>query len=372
MHLLEKRRKSWIVLAAGGWVIGWALGMSGCRPDRSEDGGTGSKVRTLLNVSYDPTRELYAEFNQAFAEHWQKTHGERVEIDQSHGGSGKQARAVIEGLSADVVSLALSGDIDTIAKNSGLLESDWQSQFQHNSSPYTSTIVFLVRKGNPKGIRDWQDIVREGVEIITPNPKTGGGARWNYLAAWGYAMHRELGDLKRVRDPSQVEAVEAAKAKAKEFMKDVYQRVPVLDASARAATNTFIQRRIGDVLLTWENEAYLALRELGTGEVEIVVPSRSILAEPPVAVVTKNAESHGTNEIAKAYLEYLYSDIGQRIIAKNFYRPRNVAAVDAQELAKFPSLDLFELTDLVSSWGEAQDTHFKERTGIFDQIYQGK
>lgn len=346
--------------------------LAGCgsAPDKPSDGSL-EKV-TLLNVSYDPTRELYAEVNVTFAEQWKRERGQSVEIDQSHGGSGKQARAVTEGLAADVVSLALSGDIDMIANKCQLLEDDWQTKFPNNSSPYTSTIVFLVRKGNPKQIRDWPDLVKDGVEVITANPKTGGGARWNYLAAWGFALHRELGDLKRVRDPSQAEAVQAANAKAKEFLRQIYQRVPVLDASARAATNTFIQRQIGDVLLAWENEAFLAIRELGTGDVEIVVPSRSILAEPPVAVVTQNTAKHGTTEVAKAYIDFLYSDAGQRIIAKHYYRPRNATSVDPDKLSTFAQLELFELTDLVSGWDEAQEVHFKDRTGLFDQIYQAE
>jgi sulfate transport system substrate-binding protein len=359
------------VARAFGWVLVLVcIFACGCSPEGGgSPGGSGTKV-TLLNVSYDPTRELYADFNSSFAAHWKATRGQEVEVDQSHGGSGKQARAVNEGLSADVVSLALSGDIDTIAKGSGLLAADWQKQFPHNSSPYTSTIVFLVRKGNPKQIRDWGDLIREDVEVITANPKTGGGARWNYLAAWGYAMHRELNGLERARDTSDP-SVTKAREKAADFIKSLYRRVPVLDASARAATNTFLQRRIGDVLLAWENEAFLAIKELGTGEVEIVVPPMSILAEPPVAVVTKNAEAHGTLEVATAYLQHLYSDEGQRIIAKHYYRPRNIDAVDAADRNKFPALELFELTDVVADWQEAQEIHFKERTGIFDQVFQG-
>jgi sulfate/thiosulfate-binding protein len=360
------------VARAFGWVLVLVcIFVCGCSPEGGgSPGASGTKV-TLLNVSYDPTRELYADFNSSFAAHWKATRGQEVEVDQSHGGSGKQARAVTEGLSADVVSLALSGDIDTIAKGSGLLAADWQKQFPHNSSPYTSTIVFLVRKGNPKQIRDWGDLIREDVEVITANPKTGGGARWNYLAAWGYAMHRELNGLERARDTNDP-AVAKAQEKAAEFIKSLYRRVPVLDASARAATNTFLQRSIGDVLLAWENEAFLAIKELGSGEVEIVVPPRSILAEPPVAVVTKNAEAHGTVDVATAYLQHLYSDEGQRIIAKHYYRPRNIEVVDAPDRNKFPALELFELTDLFADWQEAQEIHFKERTGIFDQVFQGR
>ncbi len=355
--------------AWSGWMV---LLLAGCGPTADGPRDNSLEKVTLLNVSYDPTRELYTEVNASFAELWKRERGQEVEIDQSHGGSGKQARAVTEGLAADVVSLALSGDIDMIAKKSQLLVEDWQTKFPNNSSPYTSTIVFLVRKGNPKHIQDWPDLVKDGVEVITANPKTGGGARWNYLAAWGFALHRELGDLKRVRDPSQADAVEAANAKAKEFLRQIYQRVPVLDASARAATNTFIQRQIGDVLLAWENEAFLAIRELGTGDVEIVVPSRSILAEPPVAVVTRNTEKHGTTEVAKAYIDFLYTDAGQHIIAKHYYRPRNTASVAPEQLSQFSKLELFELTDLVSGWEEAQEVHFKDRTGLFDQIYQAE
>lgn len=359
------------------WVWSWlavgAVLLVGCSDGKNGASGADEPVKkTLLNVSYDPTRELYAEFNQAFSTHWKELRGEEVEIDQSHGGSGKQSRAVIEGLSADVVSLALSGDIDTIAKKSGLLDADWQLRFPNNSSPYTSTIVFLVRKGNPKQIRDWGDLLGEGVEVITPNPKTGGGARWNYLAAWGYALHRELGDLSALKDPAREGDVRAATEKAKAFIGALYQRVPVLDTSARAATNTFIQRNIGDVLLTWENEAFLALRELGTDQVELVVPSVSILAEPPVAVVNKNAAEHGNAEVANAYLEYLYSDVGQQIIAKNYYRPRRTEVVEPSVLARFAQVNLFALSDLVSGWEEAQDVHFKDRTGIFDLVYQSK
>jgi len=339
----------------------------GCGPGPS--GGSSSKTVKLLNVSYDPTREFYIEFNTSFEKHWEEQTGNSVEIDQSHGGSGKQARAVTEGLKADIVSLALAGDIATIAKQSGLIESDWQSQFPNNSSPYTSTIVFLVRKGNPKGIKNWDDLVREGVEVITPNPKTGGGARWNYLAAWGYALHRELGDLAVLHDPAKKPQVDAAFVKAKAFMGDLYRHVPVLDAAARAATNTFIQRSIGDVLLTWENEAFLAIKELGSDQVEMVVPPLSILAEPPVALVSKNAEAHGTTEVAKAYLNYLYAPEGQRLAAKHYYRPRNSDFLSGEQNAVFAKLTLFQLTDIVSGWDEAHEVHFKDRTGVFDQIY---
>lgn len=346
------------------------LSLLGCSDNFPSTGTPGSKTVKLLNVSYDPTREFYAEFNQAFANHWKERTGEIVEIDQSHGGSGKQARAVNEGLKADIVSLALAGDIATISKQSGLIDGDWQSKFPNNSSPYTSTIVFLVRKGNPKRIKDWNDLVRDGVEVITPNPKTGGGARWNYLAAWGYALHRELGDLASLKDPNKRAEVDAAVGKAKEYMGDLYRHVPILDASARAATNTFIQRSIGDVLLTWENEAFLAFKELGTDQVEMIVPPLSILAEPPVAVVTKNAEANRTTEVANAYLSYLYTPEGQRLAAKHYYRPRSSEALTEEQKAVFRKVTLFPLTDVLAGWDEAHEVHFKDRTGVFDQIYQ--
>jgi sulfate/thiosulfate-binding protein len=352
------------------WILLLLLGAIGCSNSSNSTESGGGKTVKLLNVSYDPTREFYVEFNQSFAKHWKEKAGDAVVIDQSHGGSGKQARAVNEGLKADIVSLALAGDIDTIAKQSGLIDSDWQSKFPNNSSPYTSTIVFLVRKGNPKGIKDWSDLVRDGVEVITPNPKTGGGARWNYLAAWGAALHRELGDLALLKDESKKPEVQAAIEKAKKYMGDLYRHVPVLDTSARAATNTFIQRSIGDVLLTWENEAFLAFKELGTDQVEMIVPPLSILAEPPVAVVSKNAQANGTTEVAAAYLEYLYTPEGQRLAAKHYYRPRSSELLSEEQKAVFAKLTLFQLTDVVSGWDEAHDVHFKDRTGVFDQIYQ--
>lgn len=364
LHGKQMKPKSIVVLGL------LALGFfGGCTRQASAPKADGSGSITLLNVSYDPTREFYVEFNAAFAQHWEKQTGQPVLIDQSHGGSGKQARAVNEGLDADVVSLALAGDIDLIARSSKRLESDWQTKLPHNSSPYTSTIVFLVRKGNPKQIRDWDDLIRDGVEVITPNPKTGGGARWNYLAAWGFALQKELGDLSLVQDPSKANLVQAANGKAKEFIGKLYKNVPVLDTAARAATNTFLQRKIGDVLIAWENEAFLALKESGQGEVEIVVPSLSILAEPPVAVVTKNAEKHGTSQVATAYLEYLYSDEGQRLAAKHFYRPRNANVLTEESKKNFAELKLFALTDLVRDWEEAQQIHFKDRSGIFDQVF---
>ena len=306
---------------------------------------------TLLNVSYDPTRELYQEYNAAFAKHWQKKTGDTVTVQQSHGGSGKQARAVIDGLEADVVTLALAYDIDAIAEKSGLIRKNWQSDLPGSSSPYTSTIAFLVRKGNPKGIKDWDDLVKPGVSVITPNPKTSGAARWNYLGAWGYAL------LKSNRD----------EAKAKDFVAKLFKNVPVLDTGARGATTTFVQRGIGDVLINWENETLLAGRELGPDKFDIVVPPSSILAEPTVAVVEKVADKHGTIEAARAYLEYLYTKEGQEIVAKHFYRPVD-AEVAAKYASQFPKLTLFTLAEIVGDWKKANQIHFADG-GVFDQIY---
>ncbi len=308
---------------------------------------------TILNVSYDPTRELYREYDAAFVAYWQKEKGTAPTIEQSHGGSGAQARAVIDGLQADVVTLALEGDINKIA-DAGLTTADWRTRLSNNSTPYTSTIVFLVRKGNPKGIADWSDLVKEGVEVITPNPKTSGGARWNYLAAWAYAYAQSDGD----------------EEKAKDFVGALYGNVPVLDAGARGSTTTFVERGIGDVLLAWENEAFLALNELGPDEFDIVVPPTSIRAEPPVAVVDANVDRKGTREVAEAYLEYLYSDEAQNIIARNYYRPANPDAVDPDELERFPDLTLVSIDDpIFGGWAAVQPKHFDEG-GIFDQIYQ--
>lgn len=313
--------------------------------------GVYAKEITLLNVSYDPTRELYREFNAAFAKSWKEKTGDDVKVEQSHGGSGAQSRAVIDGLRADVVTLALAGDIDPIAKIGGLLPADWVTKLPNNSAPYTSTIVFLVRKGNPKNIKDWDDLAKKGVEVITPNPKTSGGARWNYLAAWAYAQKKQGKD----------------DAGAKEFVRQVFKNVPVLDTGARGSTTTFVQRGIGDVLITWENEAFLAVNELGADEVEIVVPSISILAEPSVAVVDENAKSNGNLEVAKAYLQYLYTKEGQNIAAKNYYRPRDQQV--AEVYAKiFPKLELVTINDF-GGWSKAQPFHFGDG-GIFDQIYQ--
>ena len=307
---------------------------------------------TLLNVSYDPTRELYQQYNAAFAAHWKKETGEDLKIEASHGGSGKQARAVIDGLEADVVTLALAYDIDQIAAKGGLIAPNWQKRLPNNSSPYTSTIVFLVRKGNPKGIHDWADLVKDDVQVITPNPKTSGGARWNYLAAWGYALKQPGGN----------------DATAQEFVSQVYKHVPVLDTGARGSTTTFVQRGIGDVLIAWENEALLAIKELGADKVELVVPSLTILAEPPVAVVDKVVDEHGTRKQAEAYLQYLYSPEGQEIAAKNFYRPTD-PKVAAEHAKDFPKVATFTITDLFGSWKDAQEKHFNDG-GVFDQIYK--
>jgi sulfate/thiosulfate-binding protein len=309
------------------------------------------KPVTLLNVSYDPTRELYQDYNTWFASYWKARTGQEVEIRQSHGGSGNQARSVIDGLEADVVTLALAYDIDQIADKSGLIPADWQKRLPNNSSPYTSTIIFLVRKGNPKRIEDWPDLAHPGVSVITPNPKTSGGARWNYLAAWGNALRRPGG----------------SEAKAKEFVGALYRNVPVLDAGARGSTTTFVERGIGDVLIAWENEALLAVKELGPDKFEIVVPSSTILAEPPVAVVEKVAKKRGTLEVAKAYLEHLYAPEGQEIAARDFYRPR-LAAVATRYAAQFPRLNLFTVDEVFGGWKKAQETHFADG-GVFDQIY---
>ncbi len=333
------------VLAIGALV--GSLGLAGVVTARAAD-------QTLLNVSYDPTRELYAAYNVAFAKHWQETTGNNVTIEQSHGGSGKQAQSVIDGLGADVVTLALEGDINAIVEKAGLLNADWRGEFPNNSTPYTSTIVFLVRKGNPKGINDWGDLVKEGVEVITPNPKTSGGARWNYLAAWAWANKTYGGD----------------EAKNIDFIKQLFSHVPVLDTGARGSTVTFAQKELGDVLLAWENEAFLVQDEFGVDNFDIVYPPSSILAEPPVAIVDKNAEAHGTTDLAKAYLEYLYSPEGQTIAAQNHYRPSNPDAVtDKALLDAFPKIELISIDDpLFGGWKTAQPKHFGDG-GVFDQIY---
>jgi sulfate transport system substrate-binding protein len=322
----------------------------------------------LLNVSYDPTRELYREFNAVFAERWKAKTGQNVAIQQSHGGSGKQARAVIDGLEADVVTLALAYDIDAIAEKAGLVPKDWQSRLPQNSSPYTSTIVFLVRRGNPKGIKDWDDLVKPDVSVITPNPKTSGGARWNYLAAWGYVLKRELGEFSKLQDPASAQQAAAAQQKAQQFVTTLFQHVPVLDSGARGSTNTFVQRGLGDVFLAWENEAYLAINELGPEKFEIVTPSISILAEPPVTVVDKNADRRGTRAAAEAYLKFLYTAEGQEIAAKHYYRPRLKEVAD-KYADKFAKVDLFTIDEVFGGWQRAQKAHFADG-GVFDQIYQ--
>ena len=304
----------------------------------------------LLNVSYDPTRELYQEFNPAFAKYWKGKSGQEVVVKQSHGGSGKQARSVIDGVDADVVTLALAGDIDAIAEKARLLPADWQKRLPLASTPYTSTIVFLVRKGNPKGIKDWGDLVKPGVAVITPNPKTSGGAQWNYLAAWEFAK-RTYG----------------SEAKAKEFVANLYKNVPVLDSGARGSTITFVERGIGDVFLSWENEAFLAVKELGPDKFDIIVPSLSVLAQPPVAIVDKNVDKKGTRQVAQAYLEYLYSEAGQEIAARNYYRP-TLDKVAKKYAKQFPAVTLFTVDEAFGGWSKAKEVHFKDG-GVFDQIF---
>ncbi len=305
----------------------------------------------LLNVSYDPTRELYKEYNKEFSDYWKFKTGKDISIKQSHGGAGKQARAVIDGLAADVVTLALAYDIDAIGEKTSKIPKDWQSRLPNNSAPYTSTIVLLVRKGNPKKILDWDDLIRDGVQVITPNPKTSGGARWNYLAAYSFAKNKYGGD-------------EAAR----DFVGKIYRNVPVLDTGARGSTNTFVQRGIGDVLLAWENEAFLAVNELGPDKFEIVVPSVSIKAEPPVTVVDGNAKQHGNQAVAKAYLEFLYTPYAQKLVAKHYYRPFLSEFADAEDLARFPQLKLITVDQEFGGWQKAQKTHFLDG-GVFDQIY---
>lgn len=317
----------------------------------SSSGVASAKQVNLLNVSYDPTREFYEEYNKAFALYWKSKTGDDVVVNQSHGGSGKQARSVIDGLEADVVTLALAYDIDAIAEKSALLSFDWQSKLPDNSAPYTSTIVFLVRKGNPKNIKDWDDLAKPGISVITPNPKTSGGARWNYLAAWGYALRKWNND----------------EDKAKEFVKAIFKNVPVLDSGARGSTTTFVERKIGDVFISWENEAYLAANELGKGEFEIVTPSLSILAEPTVAVVERNAARRKTQDVATEYLKFLYSENGQHIAAKHYYRPRLQSVADEYK-GKFATVELFTIDEVFGGWKAAQRKHFADK-GVFDEIY---
>jgi sulfate transport system substrate-binding protein len=337
--------KNWLTGNPGRCFIAGVLGLASAMPSLA-------KNIELLNVSYDPTRELYVEFNAAFAKHWKEKTGDTVTVKQSHGGSGKQARSVIDGLEGDMVTLALAYDIDMIAEKGRLLPADWQKRLPNSSSPYTSTIMFLVRKGNPKGIKDWDDLVKPGVAVTPANPKTSGAARWTYLAAWGYALKKNNGD----------------EAKAKEFVARFYKNVPVLDTGARGATTTFIQRGIGDVLVVWENEAILAIKESGKGEFEIIAPSLSILAEPPVAVVDKVVRRRGTEAVAKAYLEFLYTPAGQEIAAKHHYRAR-LDSIAQKYAGDFPKLNLFTVDEVFGDWRKANKTHFAEG-GVFDQIQQ--
>ena len=340
-----------LLTACGSGGNGGSASSGGGQASSGSGGSSGDKKEIeLLNVSYDPTRELYEAYNKVFADYWLKEKGQKVTVKQSHGGSGKQARSVIDGLEADVVTLALGYDIDAIA-DAGLISPDWQKQFDLNSSPYTSTIVFLVREGNPKNIKDWDDLIRDGIEVITPNPKTSGGARWNYLAAWGYALRQNNGD----------------EAKAQEFVKELFKHVPVLDSGARGSTTTFVERQIGDVLLAWENEAFLALKEFGEDKFDIVTPSISILAEPPVAIVDKVVDKRGTREVAEAYLQYLYSEEAQKVIAQNFYRPTLPSVAD-QFKDQFVDVEFLTIDGDFGSWREAQEKHFEDG-GIFDQIY---
>jgi sulfate/thiosulfate-binding protein len=338
---LARWRDAILLLLALGFVVWMTVGV---------------QAAELLNVSYDPTRELYKAINPAFAAEWKAKTGGEVTIKQSHGGSGKQARSVIDGLDADVVTLALAGDIDQIAALTKKLPADWQSRLPHSSSPYTSTIVFLVRKGNPRGIKDWDDLAKAGLQVITPNPKTSGGARWNYLAAWGYALEKSGGDEDKVRD----------------YIAALFRNVPVLDTGARGSLVTFAKRGIGDVLVAWENEAFLALDEFGADTLEIVVPSVSIRAEPPVALIDANVDAKGTRKEAEAYLQFLYTAPAQKIIAKNYYRPTDEAAADPADLARFAKVRLLEIDDPVfGGWAKAQATHFADG-GVFDQIYKPK
>ncbi|WP_141432482.1 sulfate ABC transporter substrate-binding protein [Bacillus sp. 03113] len=350
--------KKWIVIISFILIIGALAGCGANTKTEKESKDTAASSNKepieLLNVSYDPTRELYQEFNTDFAKHWKEETGQTVTIQQSHGGSGKQGRAVIDGLEADVVTLALAYDIDEISTAANLLSADWQKNLPDNSTPYTSTIVFLVKKGNPKQIKDWDDLTKKGVSVITPNPKTSGGARWNYLAAWAFASKKYNND----------------EAKVKDFIKNLYQNVEVLDSGARGSTTTFVERGIGDVLIAWENEAYLTLKEFGEDKFEIVNPSLSILAEPPVAVVDKVVDKKGTRKAAEAYLKYLYTEKGQEIAAKNFYRPRNKEVLEKYK-DQFPNIDLVTVDKDFGGWKKAQETHFNDG-GTFDQIYQPK
>ncbi len=372
MTLAPPKRISHLVccLAVLGAVatIGTSCSPQNSGKQTSQDGSSAKSPVDILNVSYDPTRELYKEYNEAFTAYWKEKTGQTVTVKQSHGGAGKQARAVIDGLEADVVTLALAYDIDAIGQKAGLIAEGWGKRLPHNSCPYTSTIVFLVRQGNPKGIKDWDDLVKPGISVITPNPKTSGGARWNYLAAWGYVLKKELGNLSKLADhsPEGVAKIEQAEKKAREFVAALIKNVPVFDTGARGSTNTFAQRNIGDVLLAWENEALLQLNEIGKGKFEIVVPTISILAEPPVTVVDKVVDKHGTREVADAYLQYLYSPVGQEIAAKHYYRPTLPEVAEKFKNA-FTKVELFTIEEAFGGWQAAQKKHFNDK-GIFDEI----
>ena len=352
-----KRKKQRGFFKAAAVLVSSFVLLAGCVSETtSDESGEEKKAKKqenieLLNVSYDPTRELYAQFNKEFAAYWQEEKGQKVTIKQSHRGSGSQARSVIDGLEADVVTLALAYDIDAIAET-GLISEDWQQDFAQNSTPYTSTMVFLVRKGNPKGIKDCDDLIKEDVSVITPNPKTSGGARWNYLAAYGYALKQNNND----------------EEKAKEFVKKLFENVEVLDSGARGSTTTFVEKGIGDVLIAWENEALLSLKELGEDEIEIAAPSISILAEPPVAIVDKVVDRKGTREAAEAYLEFLYTEKGQELAAENYYRPRDEKVAE-KYASQFPKVELFTIDEVFGGWTKAQETHFSDG-GVFDSIYQ--
>jgi sulfate/thiosulfate transport system substrate-binding protein len=350
-------RSAWGLILASVFAL-----LAGCGSS-SESG----KTLTILNVSYDPTRELYRDINERFTEQWRVQTGQRLTIKQSHGGSGSQARGVIDGLAADVVTLALAYDIDSIQRRGKRLGANWQTRFPYDSSAYTSTIVFLVRNGNPKGIHDWSDLVKPGVQVVTPNPKTSGGARWNYLAAWGFELHRQLGgDWTKLDDPGAADEVRAAQAAAQRFVATIYRNAPVLDSGARGATNTFVQRDIGDVLLTWENEALLAAKALGPEEVDLIVPSASILAQPPVAVVDTVVDRRGTRQVAEAYLQFLYTPEGQEIAARHHFRPTNAAVLEKYR-SDFAELQLFTIEEAFGGWDEAHETHFADG-GVFDRI----
>jgi sulfate transport system substrate-binding protein len=347
-----------------------ALALLSACGSHDNESNAGSSV-TLLNVSYDPTREFYRDFNQSFAKLWQAEHHQTVTVKQSHGGSGSQARSVIDGLDADVVTLALAYDVNSIQSKGKRLGANWQTRFPDNSAPYTSTIVFLVREGNPKQIHTWQDLLKPGVQLVTPNPKTSGGARWNYLAAWGAELHHQLGgDFSKLDDPAAAQQVQQAKAAALAFVTELYKRTPVLDSGARGATNTFVQRQIGDVLIAWENEALLAIQELGPDRFDMIVPPVSILAEPPVAVVDTVVDRRGTRQVAEAYLNHLYSPEGQEIAARHYFRPRNPEVL-AKYRAQFAELELFSIQEVFGDWERAHAEHFADG-GVFDKIFSAE